>query len=255
MAKKNKPGPGPCVHCLAHFDKRTWDHVFPVSWYPDSTPANLERWKFPACHPCNASYGRMEQDLLLRVGLCLDPATVEASGIPASVLRSMDPSQARDENDARAREALRRRILGETFIPRPEHMGAVLPGFGPHPGAEPDVAIGLPAEYVDRLAAKVARGLTYVHTGRLIGSDYRFNVFVDPRQGALFEELLDKFGRQYERGPGISVEHAIAHSDPASSIFAFKLWGTLQLWGAVRPADPTDAPAAAVEDKSSGRSA
>jgi hypothetical protein len=178
----------------------------------------------------------MEQDLLLRVGLCLDPATVEASGIPASVLRAMDPLQARDENDARARQSLRRRILSETFVPEPEHMSGVLPGFGPRPGAEP-IAIGLPAEYVGRLAEKVARGLTYIHANRLIGSEYRFDVFVDPRQGALFEKLLDRFGRRHDHGPGIAVEHAIAHGDEVASIFSFRLWGTLQIWGAVRRRD------------------
>src|SRR4029079_15657963 len=100
---------------------------FPVSWYPDSTPENLERWKFPACAPCNAEYGKLEQDLLLRAGLCLDPATLQASGIPERVLRSIAPEHAKNEHDRRVREARRRKILEETFLVGEAHRHAVIP--------------------------------------------------------------------------------------------------------------------------------
>src|SRR5947208_16017660 len=37
-------GLGKCVHCLKDVAERNSDHVFPASWYPDSTPPNLEKW-------------------------------------------------------------------------------------------------------------------------------------------------------------------------------------------------------------------
>lgn len=83
-----RPPPGKCVHCLAEPVLRTWDHVFPKSWYPTSTPANLEKWKIPACETCNREYGTLEHDLMLKIGLCLDPDTQESAGIVEKVLRS-----------------------------------------------------------------------------------------------------------------------------------------------------------------------
>ena len=46
MAKN--PGKDRCVHCLKEGVERNWDHVFPNSWYPDTTAADMEKCKF---HP------------------------------------------------------------------------------------------------------------------------------------------------------------------------------------------------------------
>jgi hypothetical protein len=35
--------------------ERDWDHVFPISWYPDTTPPDLEKWKIPSCLPAATS--------------------------------------------------------------------------------------------------------------------------------------------------------------------------------------------------------
>ena len=51
--------PGRCVHCLHEVDAITDDHLFPRSWYPTTTPQNLEKWKFPACGRCNREYGKV----------------------------------------------------------------------------------------------------------------------------------------------------------------------------------------------------
>ena len=66
--------------CLADEVEITSDHVFPRSWYPDTTPANLEKWQMPSCRQCNADFGRMEEDLLLVLALCADP---NADGVGA----------------------------------------------------------------------------------------------------------------------------------------------------------------------------
>ena len=42
-----------CVYCLKLFEELTSDHVFPKSWYPETTPENLEKWQMPACVECN----------------------------------------------------------------------------------------------------------------------------------------------------------------------------------------------------------
>jgi len=57
---------------------RTWDHVFPRSWYPDNTPKDLEKWQVPACQPCNANYGKLENQLMILLGMCVDPSKAAA---------------------------------------------------------------------------------------------------------------------------------------------------------------------------------
>lgn len=151
------------------------------------------------------------------------------------MLRSIKPEHAKDEKDRRVREARLRKILDETFLVRAEHMQAVIPGFGPHPDAELPIGIGVSPEALKRLVEKVARGLTYLREERLIGSEYEIDIFVDPTQGAIFEPLLNKFGKREERGPGITVTYAVPHDDRTASVFSFLLWGTLRLWGTVGP--------------------
>jgi len=53
--------------------ERNWDHVFPESWYPQTTPSNLEKWKIPSCIRCNSALGMMEDRLLIQLAHALDP--------------------------------------------------------------------------------------------------------------------------------------------------------------------------------------
>lgn len=124
---------GRCCHCLNYCDRLSWDHVLPQSWYPDSTPRNVERWQMPACLKCNQKYGRIETELLLRLALGLDPTAEAAKGVVERVHRSFDPAKARNSSDQEAR--LRRRAgIATRVMPRaivrPEN---VMPGLGHHP--------------------------------------------------------------------------------------------------------------------------
>jgi hypothetical protein len=53
VPKRKTKHQGKCVHCLQDPVELTWDHVLPVSWYPTTTPPNLEKWQIPSCWPCN----------------------------------------------------------------------------------------------------------------------------------------------------------------------------------------------------------
>jgi len=80
MAKR--PGKGRCVHCLKEGVERNWGHVFPQSWYPNTTAADLEKWQIPSCVACNDRYGKLERDLIGRLGLALDVKTQRRPGLP-----------------------------------------------------------------------------------------------------------------------------------------------------------------------------
>ena len=102
MAKRS-PGVGKCVHCLNDPVTRNWDHVFPRSWYPDTTPPNIAKWKVPSCLECNRELGIIENDLFVRLAPTLDPALPGSSGLYERARRAIDPASAKNKNESRAR--------------------------------------------------------------------------------------------------------------------------------------------------------
>jgi|SRR5581483_4271152 len=129
MPSHHPPRPGKCVHCLKDNLQRTWDHVFPKAWYPDSTPPNLEKWQIPACLRCNQWYGKLEDDLLLRLGLCVNPRMAEAAGIAEKTLRALNPSLAKNAKDASHRHKRRLRFQAQLKPVADLPSKAVLPSF------------------------------------------------------------------------------------------------------------------------------
>ena len=107
------PKPGKCVHCLRTPIKRNWDHVFPESWYPETTPQNLQKWKIPSCLRCNRELGSIENEFFVRIALCLDPNSPGFTGLSEKAVRAMNPKYASTAADRRAREALGRRVTSE----------------------------------------------------------------------------------------------------------------------------------------------
>ncbi len=103
MSKKSL-GPGRCVHCLREVEGLTSDHVIPESWYPGSTPLDLEKWQAPACSECNSESGKVEAKLLEYMGLCVDPESEAAEGIGEKALRAFDPTAAGLPQGAHATE-------------------------------------------------------------------------------------------------------------------------------------------------------
>src|SRR5712664_2404712 len=78
-----------CVHCFIELNEKTKDHVFPTSWYPDTTPTQVQRWTVPSCARCNGTLGRIERELFVRLALGTDPTKAEASGMSKTALRSL----------------------------------------------------------------------------------------------------------------------------------------------------------------------
>jgi 5-methylcytosine-specific restriction endonuclease McrA len=154
MAKR--PSRGKCVHCLTDDVDRTWDHVFPRAWYPDSTPSDLYKWQIPSCHACNRDYGSMEDDLLFRLALCVDPDTPGTAGIVDKALRSMKPELAKDKRDRAARAARAARLRGELIDGPNIERSAVYPGLGERWARPPAEAVGIrvPAKSLRRLTEK-----------------------------------------------------------------------------------------------------
>lgn len=228
-----KPGPGQCVHCLSEVSKRNWDHVFPVSWYPDSTPQNLEKWKIPTCKPCNDAYGRIEEDLGQILSLCIEPNNIEFKGVYQRMLRAFDPSHGRNDKDKKIRARKREKLLEEML------SGDEIPNEGIYPGLgerwnrpkNEQRALLVPARYIERLGMKIVRGIAYLEDAKVIGDDFEIEHHAIAESGARsFEEALVRFGQKLSRGPGIVVSRAVTNEDGLSSIYKIVIWGEFVIY-------------------------
>jgi hypothetical protein len=234
------PGPGPCVHCLNEFQTRTWDHVFPRSWFPETTPPNLEKWKIPACATCNGEYSRLEEDLLWRLGLSIDPAEQASLGITDKVLRSVKPEYADSPKDAEARRNKLAKIIRQLTLYDAPPPSGVLPNFGMIPGLEYPaiVAIPVPSDSLIRLGQKIIRGLTFMETGALITEDFAIRVyFLDDHKALGYAELVKSRGATQAVGPGVQVTHARSDEGGLSSLWYIEIWARLKMYAVVLPVD------------------
>ena len=233
MAKK--PRLGKCVHCLKDGALVTDEHVFPKSWYPNTTPAGIEKWKIPACVQCNNDYSKIENDLLLRLGLCIDPKALGISGVVPKALRSINPQYAENERDARHRAAKRKQLLKQLRKGNDFPSDAIYPNLGEKWGRplEEQVIVPFSASSLHQLGRKIVRGIFYVEDHKFIEPPYIIEIFVvhDARDLQAIS-ALDKFGKVYAREPGIVVCRALA-ADAISSLFTIDIWQQVKMYASV----------------------
>ena len=224
-----------CVHCLNTIDEFTWDHVFPKAWYPDNMPNNIEKWKIPSCKKCNAQYGKIENNILVKLGLCIPPNEARALGIPQKALRNIKPEYAKSEKDRKARQKKREQIISE-MKELDDNQRGVLPNFG----NKYDYSLGekvlvtINGDDLENLCKKIIRGLTYVRHKKLISSNYSLKVhFPDDKNVSSVIAVLEDHGIIEERGPGINIMWAETEIDPVMSISRIEIWGMFTFYGTV----------------------
>jgi hypothetical protein len=236
MAKKVKLGPGKCVHCLKEVEERNYDHVFPESWYPDSTPPDIEKWQIPSCIPCNSDYGKLEQEFLIKIGLCLEPDNPASATIVQKALRSLKPAAARNPRDARHRFGRSQRIVAEAL------EGDKIPDHGHFPGlgdrwadiSGERTAILVPKESFVRITEKIVRGICFIEDGIFIEPPYTIDFYALPENSIMpWTDALDRWGKVYAREPGIVIRRAVAHEDGISSLFEITFWKQFKTYAIV----------------------
>jgi len=228
MAKKFPPGR--CIHCTRHFEELTSDHVFPRSWYPDSTPEKMEKWQVPACRKCNNEYGRLEEELLLLLGVCLSNSAFASLGMGARVVKAVDPSRGRNDRDENAR--LNKGIkLVQSF--HPPVKGRPVMTLGGDPSG---LAVSIPTKSLKRICEKIIRGTIYLHAERILSDEHEVLCSAVPEaEDALFDLATKKFGATFDRGPGIEVTWARDPERPPCGLFRVVLFGKYVLRGVVMP--------------------
>jgi hypothetical protein len=149
----------------------------------------------------------------------------------------MDPSAGRNARDVAARAGKQRELmtqmsyLAQRGIPRE----SVFPGFGPEewPG-EPLTVIPVPKRAIDRLVEKIVRGITYLEEGAFIEETHVIEPQYMQEESARFlNEQFVKFGKRFERKPGLVIDRCATPEDSVSSIFRIEIWGRLRVYAFV----------------------
>jgi hypothetical protein len=227
MSKKKKNVVGRCVHCLRNTNVVEGDHVFPDSWYPDSTPAHVQRWTAPSCPRCNREFGKTEKDLLIRLILCVDPKTEAAAGLSSKAMRSMGfDTQGLPERERLHREALKKKIKAE-MIPRENLVGrsGQIPGLGP-PDGEWSWAIPIPYAVLSMTAEKIARGCEWKLKGRYVEPPYGIHTFTRESE-IVWPAHLQHHVQRFDFGPGCRIQRVSATEDPNTVRYSMTIWNAL----------------------------
>lgn len=225
-----------CVHCLNPAGN-TRDHVFPTSWYPDSTPGEIQRPTAPSCNPCNGKSGNAERHVLERLGLCIDPTKLESAGIAPKALRAVGIGADADlsAKEKTIRSKLKKKLL-QQMSPYANVIGkpGVLPGFGPRDEfpKESQIAVSVNAESLKGVCRKIVRGLEYTIADRYVEPPYMLDVyFIDDDAAQL---VARGFGPpSLYLGPGFHVQRACSQADPKQVLYRIKIWDTLLVHGSI----------------------
>lgn len=239
MAKR--PKPGKCVHCLCDPVDRNWDHVFPKSWYPDTTPPNLYKWQIPSCIPCNSALGKIEEEFLVLVALCLDPKAPASASIVEKALRAINPKVATSPIDQKARALLAKHVGSQLVAGADVPRTAIYPALGDRLGLSvgDHTGVRIPAESFRRLTEKIVRGIFFLENETFIEPPYEIQFFALDDTGAQpARELLAQAGITYAREPGIVVRRAVTPEDGISSIFEIEFWGQFKTHASVTSSEP-----------------
>jgi hypothetical protein len=231
MAKK--PGKGRCVHCLRKGVERNWDHVFPNSWYPDTTAADMEKWQIPSCVACNDRYGKLERDLIGRLGLALDASNAASAGLADKALRAINPDAATNEGDAAARDARAKKILREMYKGKELKGKNVVPGLGERwdRPLEEQLGISIPEESLPAMTEKIVRGITFREDGAFIESDQKIQSFLVRDEDVKdVKEMLDRAGKKFKREPGLIVRRARSEG---GDLYEITFWNQLKMYATV----------------------
>ena len=241
MAKRFPPCR--CAHCLKYSETPTSDHVLPTSWYPTTTPENVEKWQMPSCEECNLKYGQIESDLRFRLALGTDPAAPQSLGIAQSVHRSLNPSKAKGEKDQRARkrqfDKLKEMVIPLSVV----EANNILPNFGPVAGTAKEdlIPIGIPTAAWEAFGIKLARGSMFELEGNYIEKDQKIDVlppmYEDDERAQKIRRAIREHGTSHTVGPGFIVGKGFAFAEKKNAplltpitLLRFEIWGRVMIY-------------------------
>ncbi len=230
-----------CVHCLGYFNDLTEDHIFPESWYPDSTPQNVEKWTSPACFSCNNKLGKIEEETYKKLALSLSGNDTATSGVSEKVSRLYNPSLAKDERDKGRKESNIRNIIPDLMY-TDEMPKNIMKNCGPKVNdfGKKLLLVHVPKELLDPFAEKLVRGLEFKFRNKLIDQSIKkiekiYSIVgienIASSEIQKLNNILNTNGIKIDRGPGFIVRYAIDIYD--TSLYHVIIWGKIEIWCSV----------------------
>ena len=242
MTVKRPKSDGRCIHCCQKMEKgkETADHVFPSSWYPDTTSEKVQRWTAPSCAKCNGEFGEKEKQILIRVALCINPKKPEALGILKRAYRTLGIGVTDvDADEMKIRKALLEEVFKDAEIYSGNPKDNIVPGLGPHPEVPHDqqYEIGITADDLYDVVKKIVRGFEWwLGNGRIIEPPLNIEVFtlheedIPPAISALFETVGTT-----ELGPGVRVRRGAAVDGSGAVFYEVVIWDTMKFLCSILP--------------------
>ena len=219
-----------CAYCGCHYAHYTKDHVFPGSWYPNTTPPEVNRWTVPSCRPCNHNKSKLENYSRRYLAACVGANSPRAKGIWEGAFRGLSPSVARTETDRANRkmafESFQRKIV-------PAHrVNAANVAYFSRANLPGNFGLKVDWRNVTQLMILFVRGCHYYLEGEPLPSDARVQCFFpnDYTSIAGLKPIIAKC-KLYLLGPGIALKRGhLRTPDSQESLYVFQFWGKLHFF-------------------------
>lgn len=231
-----------CAYCGdREGDER--EHVFPKSWYPESTPESVQRLIVPGCHDCNQRWSKIEEEFRTEFLMVISPLKNEAQGLHDKFTRSINPTFASDDTGRKMRAGKAKKIL-RTMKWVPAVPGApqatVRTPSGLFVRASPVRSIE--QRVLNGAAEKLIRGLQYAKTNQVLGPIKVDSMLIRPWHGEDPDwvpvlQHLWTIPPDTTLAPGLEYRH---HRQPGLDVWDFLVWGQVRF---VSFAAAKDAPA------------
>lgn len=230
-----------CIHCLEYFDELTEDHILPDSWYPDSTPSNLEKWTAPACERCNSKLGKVEEALFDKLSICFDENDIASSGLYMKKLLH----KPEDERSAGRQAKFLMDIL-KSSVPYlyDDNIDNVLKRGTPKEGVRTRNMIRIPGKELYLVSKKIIKGLEFKLRNRLVSEDIKIEIIIPHANNEKelklinkWEELISPIEENTHRGYGFVVNYGVNPSDEDWIIYNVLVWNHLEFWAMLYPKD------------------
>lgn len=227
-----------CVYCRRSMtdEDQTEDHVIGLSWFPESTPDNIEKWKVPAHKTCNVKFGATENRVRTLLALGVDRSQLAAKGVVEAALRSINPQAAKSKRDSTHRAAHRDRIVRDIYEVKSLPTAGVLPSFVSNfTELGSRHAFRIDAEDLNSVVKKWIQGIHYCEFGRILNKRDIVTVLHLAEGDALApRRLIFDNGRNFQKGPGVSVGYVSGSDGNRRTVmYRFLIWEKFEVFGSV----------------------
>jgi TonB family protein len=183
----------------------------------------------PCCRGCYNDLSRVESDLVIRLGVCINPYTDEAGGVASAAQPALGLDAGNLPEKERSRRDRLRAKVGAELMAYGEvaETTRLIPGLVLHPGnvSESPVVAMLYSD-LSKIAEKFGRGCEYKLRNRYVEAPYGLRTFIGHP-----DEIRTEFdGEQlFDLGPGFKVKCVRHAENPEDVAYWVLLWDTVCL--------------------------